>query len=161
MAGALRLTKAERELIKAAVECFGGDSAKERKARDSILTKLELAELPVKKGTYLTVNDAIAAFKEVLGPRLLAPRFEARGVLGRMKNRIQALGLTRQDCVSIAKVASVQWAGIIRAESLVRQADKLLVEAQQPMPFDKETMPGQRTPQTKTASPVELGDEEI
>src|SRR5690606_29631606 len=112
---------------------------------ESALKKLELAEMPVKQ-RGLTVPDAIKAFREVLGPRLLAPRYEARGVLGQMKNRIQALGLTRDDCITIAKAAAVEWQGVIRAESLVRQADKLLASAQMEVPLTS-------TPHTRDLSP--------
>lgn len=154
MAGALRFTKAERELIRHALEWLRQGQDKSSKTAESVLEKLELAELPVRKGSYLTVPDAISAFREVLGQRLLAPRFEARGVLGQMKNRIQALGLTRQDCITIAKVAGEQWQGVIRAESLVRQADKLLADGQCELPI-------KRTPQADSRAPVELSDDDI
>jgi hypothetical protein len=159
MAGAIRFTKAEREWMRGWLEnavkadAEVGDT-KAVRAGESVLKKLELAELPVKQRSYLTVPDAIKAFREVLGPRLLAPRYEARGVLGQMKNRIQALGLTRSDCTTIAKVAGAEWKGVIRAESLVRQADKLLAGAQMELPATS-------TPHLRDSSPVELSDDEI
>lgn len=155
MARGIRFTKAEREVIRAALDDFITEVPKPPKAAHTALAKLDLAELPVKKGTYLTTSDAIAAFREVLGQRLLAPGFQAVGVLAQMKNRIQALGLTRQDCTAIAKAAGAEWQGVIRAESLVRQADKLLAGSQLALGQ------GQRTPQSRSHSPVELGDDEI
>lgn len=122
------------------------------KLAESVLSKLELAEMPVARGTYLTVDDAIEAFSEVLGARLLAPEKKAVGVRSQMKSRIQALGLTRADCTTVAKVAAAKWQGVIRAESLVRQADRLMAESQ----LEFAPPPRQQVP-----SPVELGDDEI
>lgn len=154
MARGLRLTKLEREVVKFALEDWSPKKAAWIKARESINAKLEESELPVKRSSYLTVDDAIAAFRGVLGPRLIAPLPAAAGVKAQMKNRIQALGLTRADCESVARVAGVQWDGQIRAESLVRQADKLMAEAQLELP----TAP--RKPGTAPA-PVELDDDDI
>lgn len=157
MAKGLRLTKSERQSLKTLLDPVninvGNYGNRLVKDAASILDKLELAEMPVAKGTYLTVNDAIDAFAGVLGKRLIAPTFQAVGVRAQMKNRIQALGLTRADCVTVAKVAGAQWQGAIRAESLVRQADKLLQESQ----LDLSGAP----PKPKHASPVELSDDEI
>lgn len=154
MARAIRFTKAERELLLRLVSpvdmSLNNCGSKIVKTAAAIRAKLELSELPV-KGSYLTVTDAISAFREVLGNRLVAPGFQAVGVLGQMKNRIQALGLTRADCVTIAKVAGAEWQGLVRAESLVRQADKLMANGQLEI----------STPHTRNGSPVELGEEDI
>lgn len=96
---------------------------------DSLLTKLDKAELMsgVKRG--LSPQDAVEAFKEVLGTRLVAPLGSVWGEIG---GRIRRLGLSRMQCVTIAKVAKDQWRpGPIKAESLVRQAEVLLSGAQQ------------------------------
>lgn len=149
----VRFTKAEREWLKAFVEPQSRVESKGGRLARSVLEKIELAEMPVRRGTYLTVPDVIEAFREVLGARLLAPRHEAAGVRAQMKNRIQALGLTRADCVTAAKVAGAKWQGTIRAESIVRQADMLLAESQLSLPTSRTPPPRQ--------SPVELGDDEI
>ncbi len=161
MARGIRFTRAEAALLKEIlgfyVESCRRNEGKVKtrlKEAESIISKLELAEMPVKRGTYLAVNDAVAAFKEVLGQRLVAPGFQAVGVLSQMKNRIQALGLTRADCVSIAKTAGAQWQGPIRAESLVRQADVLMAGAQQ-------TFGSHIAPPPRQSSPVELADDDI
>lgn len=144
----VRFTKAERAVIKELVtEWMAGNDSK---TGTSIIDKLEAAELPVKK-SGLTVSDAIAAFREVLGARLVAPPFTAVGVLSQMKNRIAALGLTRGQCTTIAKVAAAEWRGPVKAESLCRQADTLLAASQQDFKFYNEP----------PRSPVELDDDEI
>lgn len=155
MAKGVRFTKSERESLKSVLSHVYLTDYGSRIVKDaaSILEKLELAEMPVKKAPGLSVNDAIAAFREVLGQRLLAPGYQAVGVLAQMKNRIQALGLTRDDCVRVATVAGAQWQGVIRAESLVRQADKLLAGSQgDTKPF---------APPPRGGSPVELGEDDI
>lgn len=151
MARGIRFTKAERAWILG----FADGQAATSKLAASIVAKLEESELPVKRASYLTVPDAIAAFRGVLGPRLIAPPFSAAGVMGQMKNRIQALGLTKTDCETIAKVAGVGWQGQIRAESLVRQADKLLTESQLPLPVKAAPQPN------SNGGAVELDDDEI
>jgi hypothetical protein len=153
MAKGVRFAKAEREWLKGWLEPLTRVDGKSAKLAQSVLDKLELAEMPVAKGTYLTVPDAISAFRGVLGTRLVAPGFQARGVLAQMKQRIQALGLTRADCVSIAKVAAAEWRGPVRAESLVRQADVLMAGAQGEFESTKHPHRDQ--------SPVELGEEDI
>lgn len=154
MARGIRFTKAERAVVKALLEKYIAETGVPRQRNaDSALAKLEESELPVKKSTCLTVPDAIAAFRWVLGPRLIAPPFSAAGVLGQMKNRIQALGLTKTDCEAIAKVAGVEWEGQIRAESLVRQADKLLTESQLPLPTAPRAAPA--------GGAVELDDDDL
>ncbi len=147
----IRLTKPERELIRRLIA--GSGYAADTKVAAGILDKLALSELPVKsRNPTLSVNDAIDAFRSVLGKRLLAPRHEAIGVLSQMKNRMAALGLTADDCRTIAQRAAVEWPdGLIRAESLVRKADVFLSS-------ERET---DRTPQKQPmAAPLELTEDE-
>lgn len=148
----IRFTKAERKwLVETLEQCR--TTALTAMVRDTILAKLELAEMPVANKQYgVTVTDAITAFRETLGRRLIAPPFAAVGVLSQMKNRLAALGLTRGDCTTIAKVAAATWRGPVRAESLVRQADKLLAQSQQEIDW---------TDGAPAVTPVELSDEEL
>lgn len=88
------------------------------------MAKLDKAEAP--KGTGVDVKLAVEAFKGVLGARLVLPM---GSVWGMMQNRIRALGLSEGDCTRIATVAAAEWAGRIKAESLVRQAEKLLQDS--------------------------------
>lgn len=131
----VRFTKAEREFLVLAIETHDC-TPKQENLRDAIKAKLELAEMPVNKPAGLKVADAISAFRGVLGRRLVEPPSAAYGVMGYMKQRIAALGLTVRDCETIAKVAAAEWRGAVKAESLVRQADRLLAASQQSLPYD-------------------------
>lgn len=125
MAGAIRLTKAEREFIREAIAThtspWGTASPKAQKLAGSINAKLDKSEAP--KGTGVDVKVAVAAFQGVLGTRLIMPMGSVWGI---MQNRIRALGLTTADCTKIAEAAKGEWRGPVKAESLVRQAEKLL-----------------------------------
>ena len=133
MASAIRLTGAEREFLARKIDEAGCTNDKEERLRASVLAKLEASEMPVRK-TGLSAQVAVEAFAGVLGNRLVQPPRAALGVWGAMGNRLRMLGLTRGDCVTIAKVAAAAWRGPIKAESLVRQADTLLSGAQMEVP---------------------------
>lgn len=123
MAG-LRLTKAEREWIRLALFAYAPEDVPEKqyvKITESIREKLRKSEAP--KSTGIDVKAAVQAFEGVLGTRLVMPMGSVWGI---MQNRIRALGLTVEDCTKIATVAAGEWAGRVKAESLVRQAEKLL-----------------------------------
>lgn len=129
MAGAIRLTKAEREYLRTwltatGVMDFGKAGAK---VKVSLLAKLDKSEKPKTEG--LGVKEAVGAFQGVLGDRLILPM---GAVWGMMQNRIKALGLTVEQCSAIASAAGTQWSGRIKAESLVRQAEKLLTDEGNP-----------------------------
>lgn len=152
MARGIRFTKAEREKIKTAIEDRPGYDASNAVNR-SILSKLESAELPVKKHG-LSLQAALEAFRAVLGRRLIAPPAGAGGVFAQMARRVAALGLTLGDCTTVAKVAAVEWQGPVRAESLVRQADKLLAMSQQEFDYAERG-------DALNYGPPSLGDEEL
>jgi len=137
MAGAIRLTAAERELVRDLLETEAARTVRDGGARKrtatAALAKLEASELPVRKNG-LAAQTAVEAFVQVLGNRLVKPPAGAQGVWGAMGNRLRMLGLTRGDCVTIARVAGAAWRGPIKAESLVRQADTLLSGAQSAIP---------------------------
>ncbi len=130
----LNLSVADVALLKLVLGEFNNGSTKKHIA--ALLAKIEKVEmLAGMKRTGITVGAALDAFKGVLGPRLLVPPSSAAGVFGQMAQRLKALGLTAADCVAVAKSANERWPrGAIRAESLVRQADSLLAEAQQDLP---------------------------
>lgn len=125
MAGAIRLTKAERDFIREAIAThtspWGTAAPKVQKLATSVNAKLDKAEAP--KDTGVDVKVAVAAFEGVLGSRLTKPMGAVWGI---MQNRIRALGLTEEDCTKIAKAAAAEWRGPVKAESLVRQAETLL-----------------------------------
>ena len=128
----MRFTKAERAwLFSLANEAVKADPGQTKMAMN-VFEKLKNAEKP--RGSGVPAAQAVEAFREVLGNRLIAPLSGARGVWAAMQNRLNALGLSRMDCVSAAKAASVEWRGPIKAESIVRQADRLLQAAQLEIP---------------------------
>ncbi len=133
------LTALEREVTVDALLSLEKDEdvpPSSRRAALKVIEKIEGSMKP-KKAVGLSPVTAVEAFKEVLGNRLLAPLASANGVWGSMGARIKALGLSRGDCVTIAKSAKAEWRnGPIKAESLVRQAESLLAAAQQELPTD-------------------------
>jgi hypothetical protein len=115
---AVRFTRAEREYL---LQLLPEDNTTARK----VAAKLAAAAAPASPGG-ISVVTACDAFRRVLRDRLILPLKTARGVYAAMQKRLTALGLSEADCHEIARVAGEVWEGAIRAESLVRQADKLL-----------------------------------
>ncbi len=138
MAGALRLNKAERKWL---LEVAG---ASEALAARSILTKLEKIEVKPKVAVGVPIQEVIEIFRGVLGARLLPPLPSARVIFVTLQRRVTALGLSRQDCVTVAKQADYEWRnGRIKVESLIRQAETLLANSQQQLP-GTQLPPGRR-----------------
>lgn len=138
---AVRFTRAEREYLFQLLPL-------DNKIAISITAKLVAADKPAVKG--LAVSTALDAFRRALGNRLIPPLRTASGVYAAMQKRLTALGLSEADCYEIARVAGEVWEGVIRAESLVRQADKLLGGLGGAV--TKPPLPGQ---------PVTLGDDDL
>lgn len=143
---AIRFTRAEKELL---VELLGpaltAESLKARKLASVIAAKLVAAEVP-KPVSGTSTREAIDAFRRALGNRLIVPPSTAGGVYASMQRRLTDLGIGPADCYEVARIAGVAWDGPIRAESLVRQADKLL---------------GGPLPSQHNKAPLDLGDDEI
>lgn len=141
MASAIRLTKAERTVLREALEDWTSVvltevATKDKKIVEGILTKLDLSELGLKKkSTGLAVPKAVEAFRGVLGARLIVPPTPGPSWWAQMSRKLADYGLTEGDCRTVAKVAAAQWQGPIRAESLIRQADRLLSMSQQELPI--------------------------
>lgn len=121
----IRLSAAEHSLLREVLlPCTGpGLSAKTSKTAQSILDKLQAA---TKVSLGISAKDAIAAWRSVLGSRLIEPPQGAAGVFAQIHRRLAALGLTEDQCRRAAVAAGVRWKGPIRAESIARQADALL-----------------------------------
>lgn len=99
-----------------------------RKELSSIVAKLEAAKKPIDKASF-TVPMAVRAIREVLGARIvLPPKYPSCGVewFSPLALRIKQLGLNQDDITEATKAAAQRWKGPIRAESIIRQADKLL-----------------------------------
>lgn len=126
----LRLTKPERELIRDQLAIATLTKADAR-VRESILVKLDESEKPKPKipRAGVSISAAMEAFREELGVRLVSPPEGASGMYSAMSRRLALLGLTKLDCLVIAKAAGTQWRGQIKAWSLVNQAETLLQSA--------------------------------
>lgn len=128
MALTLRLTDAEVALLKvmAQLKTVCADKA-EIKAATSILAKIDRAELKAQtkaNASGVSIKEAVAAFTEVLGRRLILP---LQGQYAQLGVQLARLQLSREQCTAIAKAAAAEWRpGPIRVLSLVRQADVLL-----------------------------------
>lgn len=141
MATAIRFTKPEREWLREWVTAnLEAESqaihVRGIKLGQSVLDKLIESERPKEsRGAGLAVTDALDAFKSALGDRLVVPPTPGKPWWAMMGNGLKKYGLTRQQCVTIAKTAGAKWrSGFIKAESLVRQATVLLAEAQIELP---------------------------
>jgi hypothetical protein len=125
----IRFTKAERAVIR---YMLSGPSdsllASEKKAAASVLEKLDLSELVKgkKRSAGLGAARACEVFAQVLGPRLVRPPPGAVEIYGAIGNRVRQLALTEEDCHYIATKASHLWTGMIKAESIVRNAEMLM-----------------------------------
>lgn len=121
---AVRLTKAERELIRTLVN---GCEPKQRRVADGLLEKLAASEVPRKKEGP-SVHVVIEVFRGVLGRRLITPPAPSPAWYAQQSAQLARMGMTVELCRRAAQVAAEVWQGPIRAESIIRQADKLLHE---------------------------------
>lgn len=108
----------------------------EEKARDSILDKMDKVELVGggKQPAGIGWQAAADAMREVLGNRLALPPSPDTVWMIRMSTRIRSLGLSVQDCKSIAKVQAAKGWKTYSFESCIKFADTLLAEAQLDIP---------------------------
>lgn len=137
MARAIRFIKAERELIQryaqSIVDCPTAIPKGVVRAAQGVLEKLQASEHPdTTRLDWLTVRDAIAVFSGVLDRRLIIPPNGASLEFIRMQHRLKSLGLTKDQCRTIAETAGKQWQGNIKVQSLLNQAERLLQEAAEP-----------------------------
>jgi hypothetical protein len=136
----MRLRKADREIL-AVIDSYvesdsGAMSPNQMKAWTSFYERVLRDELkgPKKRGGGLTVADAVKVLQGVLGRRLVLPAAFPRcgqSWYVQLQNRINASGLTAAHLTAAANVAADQWRGPIKAESLIRQADVLLADAEE------------------------------
>ena len=125
MSRGVRFTKDEREFIRKATGITR--SEKEERLREGILEKLDRSEVaPRKKAEGMGVKEAVEAFRAVLGRRLIEPPNWTPQWAAMMSKRLALLGMTPDLCRAAALQAATEWAGPVKVESIVRQADKLL-----------------------------------
>jgi hypothetical protein len=133
VASGVRFTKPEREWLRVWLKEYEDGptpTVGRLKLCESIVDKLDKSELVrarKKQRGGLSIDAALAAFAVALGGRLIRPPPRAFTVFGQMARRIADLGLTKEDCTRIAIEAGRRWPrGGIKAESIVRQADRLM-----------------------------------
>ncbi len=147
MAAGVRFTKAERDFIRQATGITR--TPKEEKLRTSIIDKLDVSEMVKGAGQAAGIGwrAAVGAMTTVLGPNLAVPQHPAVSWMAWMSNRIRALGLTEEDCRTLAKVALAKgWRPPISFETLIKGADRYLAE-------DTTT-----TPKATTKAPLKMED---
>lgn len=132
----VRFTAPERELIRRLLENPKDFSAKENKAAEGILTKLEKSELTKATATTPGIGwvAAAGAMRSVLGASLATPPHPDPVWMMKMNNRIRSLGLSPQDCRSIAEVMKAKGWKVYSFEKCIWNADTLLAEAQLDIP---------------------------
>lgn len=152
MSRAIRLLKAEQELLTDLLNAADSLTKAHQKAKESLLIKMAESSKPLEKKSGLTVKDALNVFSGVLRGRLILPPPNASALWAQMQQRIRLLGLTPLDCTIIAKQAASEWTGQIKAQSLINQAESLLQNAQGKLFEDEVTKPKPKP------GPVEMDD---
>lgn len=91
------------------------------------LEKLGAPKKQVKPG--IGIERAVAAMREILGDNLAVPKNPADQWCFWQAKRIRDLGLTEDDCRSIARCISTKWNPPYSFEYCIRAADRLLAES--------------------------------
>lgn len=79
------------------------------------------------KGEGVSVRRAIDIFRGVLGRRLVEPAGNpAPFWFIQLQNKLNASGITEELAKKAAEVASVEWKGSVKVQSIINQADLLL-----------------------------------
>ncbi len=148
MAGAIRLTRAERGWLVRVL----GEVDYDQGVRDAILDKLDKSELvKARQPAGIGWKVAADAMREVLGARLAVPANPAVGWIVQMSNRIKNLGLTAGDCRTVARVLEAKGWKTYSFEKAIWAADRLLQEAQL-------ELAGTEAP--RSAHPLEMDDQD-
>jgi hypothetical protein len=128
VSGKLRLVKVEREVVRMALAEWNPLKQAWVNAKESTLDKLDRSELIRGKGrpsTATPIRDVMRVFSGVLGRRLIPPPSSGRQIWAQMQRRVDALGVDLEGCRELAEEAGRRWQGSIKAESIVRQAERL------------------------------------
>ncbi len=130
----MRLRKVDHELL-SVMEKMDGIydllDPKQKKAWSSFLSRVAADGMKkVQSSNSYPVRDAITVIREALGTRYCPPAGKP-GVAyyAALQGTISRSGLTADLCQRAAKTALKEWGGRIKADSVIRQADKLLAEA--------------------------------
>lgn len=142
----MRFAKAQLEALERVIDGLAATDSKSwqrTRAQLSLLhTKLlKLSEGKPKPKPGIGVERAIDAMREVLGDKLAVPRNPSKEWLMWKSKRIRELGLTEEDCRTIAKNILAKWQPPYSFEYCIKAADRLLAESS--VKKSKETAPAE------------------
>jgi hypothetical protein len=120
-------------------------TTKQLKLLQAKLTKMDAP----KPKSGIGVDRAIVAMQEVLGKLLAVPKNPSAEWKMYLARRIRDLGLTEDDCRTIARTMMVKWNPPFGFEYGIKAADRLLAESSTVTKYSK----------TKASAPVEMGDD--
>lgn len=124
--------------------------AKIAKQLGLLLEKLQKINTPkAKPKAGIGVDRAIAAMRSVLGDKLAVPRNPSDVWVICRARRIRDLGLTEDDCKTIARAIASKWDAPYSFEYCINAADRLLAEAETGV---------KRGKAARETVPVEMGD---
>lgn len=130
----MKFARAQLEALERVIDGMAGRTIspswqKTRKELITLLDKLQKLSAPkvtVKPG--IGVDRAIIAMREVLGDKLAVPKKPSDFWVIMQAKRIRDLGLSEEDCRTIARNISAKWNAPYSFEYCIRAADRLLVE---------------------------------
>jgi hypothetical protein len=132
---AIEFARTELSTLLIDVQRYADDKKKAKAVGETIqrlqgLTdRYNAASLPKAKAA-LDYRTLFEAARSVLGNRAVAPPSGAWVIISQIVKRVELLGLSLDDWRSVCKAAGMRWKGVIRIESVARQADKLLSGAE-------------------------------
>jgi len=129
----MKFARAQLEALERVIDGLAGASSKSWKdtrkhllALQDKLNKLSEPKLKVKPG--IGVERAVTAMREILGDKLAVPKKPGDQWIFWQAKRIRDLGLTEDDCKSIAKNILAKWNPPYSFEYCIKAADRLLAE---------------------------------
>jgi hypothetical protein len=128
----MKFARAQLEALERVIDGMAGSKETWQKTRKHLmdlhakLEKLSAPKIKVKSG--IGVDRAITAMREVLGDKLAVPKHPSEFWLMMQSKRIRDLGLSEDDCRTIARNIAAKWNSPYSFEYCIRAADRLLVE---------------------------------
>lgn len=141
----MKFARAQLEALERVIDGLAGSDKptwKRTRYQLSLLhTKLlKLSEGKPKPKPGIGVERAISAMREVLGDKLAVPKKPGDQWIFWQAKRIRDLGLTEDDCRTIARNILAKWQPPYSFEYCIRAADRLLVEKHK---RDKDSAPAE------------------